>query len=193
VCLAQAGDDEYEIFECLADGSVVWCARASGLQNTRSKLNALSWDTGKEYFAMHLSSREIVFPIDSSNVASELAAKRIFQIAYAEELSLARARLLRTLGYAVLSVVGNEAAKFLLTTLPFDNLGISLFVVGHSAPLQTRKEMVDWLRVNYPGARILALNPPNEHVPDADYNVEENRKETWVPLVWSTMSALQPT
>jgi hypothetical protein len=84
-------------------------------------------------------------------------------------------------------------AKLLLTTLPFDNLGIALFVVGHSAPVQTRKEMVDWLRVNYPGARILALNPPNEHVANADYNVEEKRKEAWVPLVRSTMSTLQAT
>jgi len=123
-------DREYEIFECLADGSVMWCARASGLQNT------------------------------------------------------ARAKLLRSLGYAVLSAVGNEAAKFLITTLRLDNLGIGFFIVGHGAPVQTRKEMVDWLKVNYPKARILALNPPKEQVPDADYNAEEDRLETWVPLVW---------
>ena len=177
-------DREYEIFECLADGSVMWCARASGLQNTRLKLDGLVRDTGKEFFGMHLSTRDIIFPEDSSRVASEQAAKRIFQIAYSEELELARAKLLRSLGYAVLSAVGNEAAKFLITTLRLDNLGIGFFIVGHGAPVQTRKEMVDWLKVNYPKARILALNPPKEQVPDADYNAEEDRLETWVPLVW---------
>jgi hypothetical protein len=186
-------DLEYEIFESLADGSVMWCARASGLQKTRLKLDDLSQDTGREYFAMQPSTRDIIFPVDSSRVASERAAKRILQIAYIEELRLARAELLRSLGYAVLSAVGNEAAKFLLTALRLDKHGIGLFVVGPEAPVETRKEMVDWLMTNYPSARILALNPPNEHVPDADYNAEENRREAWVPLVESAMSNLQAT
>ncbi|HXQ34544.1 MAG TPA: hypothetical protein VN843_11080, partial [Anaerolineales bacterium] len=131
----------------------------------------------------------IIFPVDSSRVAFERAAKRILQIAYTEELRLARAELLRSLGYAVLSAVGNEAAKFLLTALRLDNLG--LFIVGRGAPVETRKDMVDWLKANYPSARILALNLPNECVPDADYNAEENRMQAWAPLVGSAMSALQ--
>ena len=180
---------EYEIFESLADGSVMWCARASGLQKARLKLDDLSRDTGKEYFAIQLSTRDIIFPVDSSRVAFERAAKRILQIAYTEELRLARAELLRSLGYAVLSAVGNEAAKFLLTALRLDNLG--LFIVGRGAPVETRKDMVDWLKTNYRSARILALNLPNECVPDADSNAEENRMQAWAPLVGSAMSALQ--
>src|SRR6266436_4378418 len=177
-------DREYEIFECQPDGSVMWCARASGLQNTRLQLDGLLRDTGKEYFGLHLSTGVIIFAADST-VIFERAAKRIFQIAYTDQLRLSRAELLRSLGYAVISVVGNDAAKLLLTTLRRDDLGIALFIVGHAAPAQTRKEMIDWLKENYPKARILALNPSNQPTPDADYNVEQNGHEGWTPLVVS--------
>jgi hypothetical protein len=50
--------------------------------------------------------------------------------------------------------------------------------------------MVDWLSVNYPGARILALNPPNQQVNGTDYNVLQNEPDTWIPLVTSTMRPL---
>ena len=180
-------DREYEIFECLADGSVMWCARASGLPNTGLKLGGLRRDTGKEYFALHLLTHDIVFAADVSNVVSERTGKRIFQIAYTDQLRLTRAELLRSLGYAVISVVGNEAAKVLLTTLHHNNLGIALFIVGHAAPAQTRKEIVDWLKENYPWAKILALNPPNQQVPNADYNVLENGPEAWIPFVATTI------
>lgn len=181
-------DRDYEIFECLPDGSVVWRDRVSGLKNTRLALNRLVRDTGKDYFALHLTSRDIVFPVDESKIQSERADKRIFQIAYSEQLRLARPELLRSLGYPVTSVVGNEAAKLLLTTLRRDNLGVALFIVGHAAPSQTRKEMVDWLKANYPRAKILVLNPPDQQVQDADYNVLQNGPEAWLPLVRTTMS-----
>ena len=180
---------EYEIFKCLPDGSVIWCARASGLPNARLRLGELMRDTGEEYFALHLSTRDLVFAVDASKVMSERASKRIFQIAYTDQLSLTRAELLRSLGYAVLSVLGNEAAKVLLTTLDGHSHGIALFMVGHAASAQTRKEMVDWLRANYPKSKILALNPSNQQVPDADYNVLQNGPELWIPFVASTIHA----
>jgi hypothetical protein len=182
---------EYEIFECLPDGGILWCTRGSNLQNTRLKLDNLVRDTGKEYFAMHLLTREMVFPIGLSKIASERVTKRIFQIAYTDRLRLLRGELLRNLGYAVISAMGNEAAKSLLTTLRQDDLSIALFIIGHAAPAVTRKAMVDWLKENYPGARILALNPPHEEVPNADYNVLQNGPETWMPFVTSTMNAAQ--
>jgi len=71
----------------------------------------------------------------------------------------------------VSSAVGNEAAK---TVLGFVQ-DYDLFVVGHAAPEETRIEMVGWLKMKYPKARILALNPPDcECLDGADYNVPQN-------------------
>jgi hypothetical protein len=184
-------DRQYEIFECLDDGSVLWSARATGLEDTRARLDDLLQGTGKEYFAIHLSTRDIIFARDSSMVISNHTAQRIFHIGYDEKLRRLRAEFLRSLGYAVISVLGNEAAKGLLGILHKDPLRITLFIIGHAAPAQTRREMADWLKSNYPNAKILALNPPTEHVADADFNVEESGPETWLPIVASTISSLQ--
>lgn len=184
-------DSEYKIFGTILDGSIVECAGASGLLNTRLKLVGLFLATGKEYFAIDLSTREIVFTADVSKVASERLTNSIFQIAYTDQLRLAKTKLLRSLGYAVMSVVGNDAAMILLTTFRQENHGVGLFIVGNGSSVQIRKEIVDWLKVNYPSVRILVLNPPNETIPDADYNVEENSPEKWIPLVASMMSSLQ--
>jgi hypothetical protein len=61
---------------------------------------------------------------------------------------LSRAKLLRDLGYAVTSAMGNEAAKFLLTTLRPRANDIARFIVGQNAPTETRAAMVDLLRTN---------------------------------------------
>jgi DNA-binding NarL/FixJ family response regulator len=103
--------------------------------------------------------------------SSKRRMKRIFQIAYTNELLIDRAQLLKNRGYAVMSALGNEAAKTLLTSLHGDDLDISLFIVGHAAPPQTRRDMVDWLKVNYAGIKILVLNPPNQTMLDVDCNV----------------------
>ena len=181
---------DYEIFECLPDGSVMWCDRALGLRDARLKLDSLQRDTGKEFFAMHLLTRDIVFASDVSKVLSERGSKRIFQIAYTDDLRIARAKLLRNLGYSVISVMGNESAKLLLTTLRTSVSDIAFFIVGHAAPVETRTEMVVWLRVNYPNSKILALNPPNQEVANANYNVLQNGPESWLPFVEKTISIL---
>ncbi len=106
--------------------------------------------------------------------------KRIFQIAYTEKLRSERAELLRHLGYLVISVIGNESAKALLSAGQPD---LMLFIIGHAAPEQTREEMVDWLKANYPNVRILALNPPNQQLPGADYNAIETKPNEWLPFV----------
>jgi len=183
-------DQDYAIFECLSDGTVKWCGRVVGLREARLTLEGLVRETGKDYFAMQLFTRDIVFAADTSKVTSERASKRILQIAYTDQLRIARAELLRSLGYPVISVVGNDAAKVLLTALEHENLGIAIFILGHAAPRHSRKEMVDWLKANYPEAKILALNPPDHQLPNADYNVLQNGPETWIPFVAATMSAL---
>ncbi len=79
----------------------------------------------------------------------------------------------------VISVLGNEAAKLLLSSIQH----YDLFIVGPDAPEETRREIVDWLKENYPQVKILAMNPPDQQVPKADYNAEQDGPENWLPIV----------
>jgi len=98
-----------------------------------------------------------------------------------EGIGFRRAQLLRELGYGVISVLGNEAAKVLLGSIQ----RYDLFIVGHAAPESSRREIVAWLKANYPRVKILALNPPRQQMTDADYNAIQNGPETWLPIVTS--------
>jgi len=97
---------------------------------------------------------------------------------YDEKLGLRRAELLRSLGYHVISVIGNDPARVLLTsTQHYD-----FFMVGHAAPEEARTEMIDWIRVKYPRVKILALNPPHQQLLNADYHGTLNGPENWLPI-----------
>jgi len=109
----------------------------------------------------------------------------VFQITYDDRVGTARTEILRLYGYEVVSVVGNEAAKLVLS-LPQH---CDLFIIGHAAPEEERKEMVAWLKAKHPGIRILALNPPKiRELVGADYNVKLNGPETWLPMIASALS-----
>jgi maltooligosyltrehalose synthase len=175
-------DREYDIFEILEDGSVTWRATVHGLRSARLIIAELAKNTGNEHFAMNLPTGEVVFPVDTSQATSPSGAiKRIFQIAYTDRLRDERTELLRRLGYAVISVIGNEAARVLLSAM--QHADIALFIVGHAAAEQTRNEMVDWLKAKYPNVKVLALNPPYQQLPDADFNAVQNGPEKWLPFV----------
>src|SRR5438132_14144164 len=94
--------------------------------------------------------------------------KRIFQIAYDEESRLQRAELLLGCGYGVISVLGNEAAKLLLSSIQH----YDLFIVGPDESEETRREIVDWLKENYQPVKILAMNPPDQQLPKGNYKSE---------------------
>jgi hypothetical protein len=173
-------DDEYNVFECLADGSFLWRTSVRGLASARLELHKLSGTNSKDHFAMNLQTRELVFSANAERRGP--VAKRVFQIAYTEELRRKRADVLRGLGFDVLSVIGNEAAKTVLSASSMDG-EVAYFMIGHAAPEQTRKEMLDWLKARYPTAKIIALNPPNQQLPGADYNVLQNGPEAWMSLV----------
>ncbi len=168
----------YDIFECLPDGSVNWRADVSGLIKARRKLRELVESTGSEYFAMQTPTRAVIFQSEAPALG-----KRVLQIAYRKESGKQRAHLLRRLGYGVLSVVGNDAAKKLLRMLRPWAGDTSLFMVGHAAPEPTRKEIVEWLKAEYPLVDILVLNPPNQKILGADYNVLQDDSELWVRLL----------
>lgn len=111
--------------------------------------------------------------------------KRIFQVAYREEQYLTRARLLRGRGYAVVSAIGNEAAKSLLT----NQKRIHLVIVGHAAPYQTRLEMIGWLREHYLATRILALTQSSEEKFESlRFNAFYHPPEAWLPLLEDALS-----
>ena len=105
-------------------------------------------------------------------------------------LASARTRVLRLQGYEVVSVIGNEAAKVVLS-MPEH---YDFFIVGHAAEDEVRKEMVLWLKAHYPGVLILSLNPPKVSVlAGADYNVKLNGPETWLPIIATALRGPQQT
>jgi hypothetical protein len=117
---------------------------------------------------------------------SALPARRsnhVFQIAYDSTLLVAREHLLKSRGYDVSSVLGNEDAQQSLA----NGQRWRLFIVGHNAPRETREEMVRWLKKNFPHTTVLALNPPSQDkLTEADFNFVLNGPEEWLAAVSRT-------
>jgi hypothetical protein len=171
---------EYDLFEQFSDQEPMWHGHAVGLTSARQKLQELARTTRNECFIMHLPTKEVVARL---NVRSSRGIDRkpvVFQIAYDSDRATARTMVLRQHGYDVVSVIGNEAAKVVLSMPePCD-----FFIVGHAADDQVRREMVLWLKAHNPGVRILALNPPKvSELAGADYNVKLNGPEIWLPII----------
>ena len=169
----------YEIFEVPLNGSPKRVTVIRGLESAKSKLQEVANRTNNECFAADARTRQVV-AIMNVPPSKWLATKRIFQISYDEELGRERAELVKSRGYNVLSVIGNEAAQVALS--PIQDQDYDLFIVGQGAPNETRQEIALWLKMKYPETRILALNPANEQVPQADYNVEDD-PENWLPII----------
>jgi len=132
---------------------------------------------------MYVPTQEVIIRVDAAKVKVRTGEpQRILQIAYNEQLGNERAALLRRFGYQVISVMGNESARILFSGVDFNP---ALIIVGHAAPEQTRQEIVDWLKVKYPQTTVLALNPRNQELVGADYNVVQNGPEKWLPYVLS--------
>ena len=162
---------EYDLFECLPDGSTLWRGVAVGAFDAHLQLRELARTTVNELFAIEVLTGEVLARVNTPLITQQRKIKRVFQIAYDENLLAVRAEQLRAHGYEVRSVIGNKTAKAVLGS----GQDYDLFVVGHKAPEETRIEMVGWLKTKYPKVRILALNPPDcECLDGADYNVPQN-------------------
>jgi hypothetical protein len=148
--VAEVMHGDYEIFEILPTGASSRRATVSGLEFAQLTLAELAKNTPNECYAAKAKSHRI-----AAHMHMPSAKWRVSQIAYDETSGHTGAELLRQLGYEVVSVVGNETAKHLLSY----NQHYDLFIVGHSAPAETRKAMV------------------------ADFNVKENGAENWLPIV----------
>ena len=167
----------YEIFEIVANSTPQRVSVVSGLEFAKVALQGLARRTNNECYIADAKTRQVVMQMNVPRAKLQ-ATRRVFQIAYDEDTGLRRAELLRSRGYAVISVTGNRPAKLLLSSIQH----YDLFIVGHAAPEETRREIVDWLKGRYPRVKILVLNPPDQQVIGADYNVRQNGPENWLPI-----------
>ena len=168
----------YEIFEVLPNGSPQRVTIVSGLESAKLKLHEFASNTANECFASDARTHQIVALVNVPP-SGWRASKHIFQISYDEQTGVETAELLRSRGFSVVSAIGNEAAKLALIPIqPYE-----LFLLGHAAAVETRQEMVFWLKPKYPRATIVALNPPNQELVRADYNVRQQSSEDWLAIV----------
>jgi 5'(3')-deoxyribonucleotidase len=167
----------FHIFKVQSDDSRRWVEAAVNLEHAKARVKVLAASSPGEYVITNLTGEEI-------SIKSQ--PKRImFQIGYDEKELNARAELFRRFGHEVISVADNEAAKHALTS----SHNIDVFVVGDKAPDQTRKEIVDWLKENFPKVKIVALVPStNQRLRRADYNIVLDDWDEWVSLLGATAS-----
>jgi hypothetical protein len=166
----------FDIFRVESAG-LRWMEVAADLERAKARVKLLAASSPGEYVILNQNTGE--------KILVKSPAKRIlFQIGYDEKGLNARAELLRRFGHEVISVTHNEAAKVALSSYQ----DVDVFIVGHTAPEQTRKEIVAWLKTNYPKVKIVALNPSKDQLVGADYNVVLNDHEEWLSLLTATAS-----
>ena len=162
----------FHIFKVQSDGSLRWMEAAVDVERAKTRAKVLAASAPGEYVITNMTGDKILV---------KFSPKRImFQIGYDENELKVRAELFRRVGHEVISVADNQAAKNALASIH----NVDVFVVGHTAPEQTRKEMVDWLKTNFPKVKIVALIPSaNRQLPRADYNVVLNDREELLSLL----------
>ena len=167
----------FHIFKVQSDGSLRWTEAAADMERAKARVKVLAASSPGEYVITNMTGEKIS--------VKTLPKRIMFQIGYEERQLKARAELFRRCGHEVISVADNEAAKHALTSIQ----SVDVFVVGHSAPEQTRKEMVDWLKTNFPKVKIVALIPSADcQLPRADYNIVLNDWDEWLSLLAATAS-----
>ena len=167
----------FHILQVQSDGSRRWMEGAVSVERAKARLQVLASSSPGEYVITNLTGHEISIKWHPRRI--------MFQIGYDERELNTRAELFRRCGHEVISVPDNEAAKRALTSVD----KVDVFVVGHTAPEQTRKDMVDWLKTKFPTVKIVALIPSaNRQLPRADYNVVLNDWDEWMSLLAVTAS-----
>src|SRR3979411_3497250 len=171
----------FDIFKVDSSG-LRWLEAVADLDTAKARLSIVAAAPPCEYVILNQMTGE--------KISIQPKSKRIvFQIGYDERQMKARAELLRRFGHEVISVTHNEAAKVALSSYH----DVELFIVGHTAPEQTRKEMVAWLKANYPKVKIVALNPSKEQLLGADYNVVLDEHDEWLLLLARSARWIPPT
>jgi len=167
----------FHIFKVQSDGSLRWMEAAADVERAKARVRVLAVSSPGEYVITNMTGEKISI--------KTLPKRIVFQIGYNEKELNARAELFRRCGHEVISVPDNEAAKQALNSIH----NVDIFVVGQTAPEQTRKEMVDWLKANFPKIKVVALIPSANHkLQSADYNVVLNDWDEWISLLGVAMS-----
>ena len=167
----------FHIFKVQSDGSLRWMEAAVDVERAKACAKVLAASAPGEYVITNMTGEKISVKFPPRRI--------MFQIGYDENELKVRAELFRRVGHEVISVADNEAAKNALTSIH----NVDVFVVGPTAPEQTRQEMVDWLKTNFPKVKIVALIPSaNRQLPRADYNVVLNDREEWLSLLEAAAS-----
>jgi hypothetical protein len=60
-------DREYDLFEKLADGSVIWRVCVRGIENAVAKLKELGSDSPNEHFAIHTPTKTVVARVNAAS------------------------------------------------------------------------------------------------------------------------------
>jgi hypothetical protein len=169
---------QFCVFKVESHGSLRLIEAADDVERARARVKKLASISPGEYIIANQKTGE--------RISIQSPVKQIvFQIGYDEKDLNARADLFRRCGHEVISVADNEAAKRALASIQ----KVDVFVVGHTAPEETRKEMVDWLKTNFPKIKIVALIPsPNLQLPRADYNIVLNDWDEWLSLLAASAS-----
>jgi len=150
---------------------------AADVERAKARAKALAASSPGEYVISNLTGEKISI--------KSLPKQIVFQIGYDEKDLNARTELFRRIGHHVISVPDNEAGNRALTSIE----KVDVFVVGHTAPEQARKEMVDWLKTNFPNVKIVALIPSaNRQLPRADHNIVLNDWDEWLSLLAAAAS-----
>ena len=159
----------FHIFKVQSDGSLHWMEGAVNVEHAKARVKSLAASSRGEYVISDLTGKKISI--------KSLPKLTIFQIGYNQKELNGRAELFRQCGHDVISAADNEAAKRALASIR----SVDVFVVGHMAPEQTRKEMVDWLKANFSRVKIVALIPSaSRQVPRADYNIILKDGDEWL-------------
>lgn len=162
---------QFDIFKVQPDRSLRWLEAAASMETAEARVKKLPPGEYVIIADQHTAKRIFI----------KAPAKQIvFQIGYEDYRgSAARESLFRSFGHEVVSVADNDAAKLALASIPL----VDVFILGHTAPDQARKEVLDWLKVSFPKARIIVLIPSTTpELLGADYNVPQRDWAAWVSL-----------
>lgn len=165
----------FNIFKVQSDGRLLWMESVGDMERAKARVKKLATSSPGEY---------VITAQTGERISIKSALKRImFQIGYDERELNVRAELFRRFGHEVISVADNDGAKRALASIQ----DVDIFIVGHAAPEHTRREMVDWLKRNFPRIKIVALIPPgNRQLESVDCSVVLNDWNEWLLLLEAT-------
>jgi DNA-binding NtrC family response regulator len=103
----------------------------------------------------------------------------VLQVAYYSTLMETREAMLKQDGYKVMSVLGNDQGMTISRNGSFD-----VVVVGFSASLAERTQMVRWLKQHLPDVPVIVLlRHSMESFPDADLATFSEDPKVWLAAV----------